>query len=224
MKILFLGTGAADYTLKHRCLDGYRRNSSILIDGTLMIDPGPCVPDALECFGVDPSQIKYVLHTHLHADHYNEETLSLLRSHGAAHVTLADGESVDVGGYHITALKGNHSVPVQHFIIDDGNSKLFYALDSAWLLYEEIAALKACGNVDLAVLDGTVGFATGDYRIFEHCDMNMIISMSKTLSGFVRRICISHMARTLHTDHATLSRAMAEHGVEVAYDGLTIEI
>ena len=51
MKILFLGTGAADYTLKHRYLDGYRRNSSILIDGTLLIDPGPCVPDALECFG-----------------------------------------------------------------------------------------------------------------------------------------------------------------------------
>ena len=89
---------------------------------------------------------------------------------------------------------------------------------------QEINALKACNGVDLAVLDGTVGFGAGDYRIFEHCDMAMIISMSKTLSQFVRRICISHMARTLHTDHATLSSAMAEHGVEVAYDGLTIEL
>ena len=224
MKLLFLGTGAADYSLKHRMLDGYRRNSSALIDGTLLIDPGPCVPDALECFGVDVSGIKYVLHTHNHFDHYNEDTLSFLRSNGATHITLADGESVDVGAYHITALKGNHSIPVQHFIVDDGKSKIFYALDSAWLLYEEISALKACNGVDLAVLDGTVGFGAGDYRIFEHCDMAMIISMSKTLSQFVRRICISHMARTLHTDHATLSSAMAEHGVEVAYDGLTIEL
>ena len=224
MNVLFLGTGAADYTHQHRMLDGYRRNSSILIDGTLLIDPGPCVPDAIECFGVDVSGIKYVLHTHEHFDHYNEGTLSFLRNSGATHIRLADGESIDVGGYHITALKGNHSVPVQHFIVDNGKHKLFYALDSAWLLYEEISAIRACGGVDLAVLDGTVGFTKGDYRIFEHCDMDMIISMSKTLSGFVGRICISHMARTLHADHATLSHAMAEHGIEVAYDGLTITL
>ena len=224
MKILFLGTGAADYSIQHRALDGYRRNSSILIDGTLLIDPGPCVPDALDCFGVRVDNIKYVLHTHTHSDHYNENTLALLQRHGATHVTLSDGESIVLGGYQITALKGNHSIPVQHFIVDDGKSKLFYGLDSAWLLYEEVQAIEECGGVDLAILDGTVGFGKGDYRIFEHCDMDMIISMSGTLAKNVKRICISHMARTLHTDHNTLSRAMAKHGIEVAYDGLVTEI
>lgn len=223
MKILFLGTGAADYKIHHRELDGYRRNSSILIDDTLLIDPGPCVPDALDCFGVDASKIKYILHTHTHSDHYNEDTLSLLRAHGAVSVSLADGEHARLGKYRVTALKGNHSVAVQHFIVDDGKSKLFYGLDSAWLLYEEVRAIEACGGVDLAVLDGTVGFGKGDYRIFEHCDMDMIISMSKTLVKSVKRICISHMARTLHTDHNTLARDMAEHGIEVAYDGLIQE-
>ena len=224
MKILFLGTGAADYQIQHKGLDGYRRNSSILIDGTLLIDPGPCVPDALDCFDVRVDGIKYVLHTHTHSDHYNEDTLALLQRQGAAHVTIPDGESIVLGGYQITALKGNHSIPVQHFIVDDGNRRLFYALDSAWLLYEEINAIKSYGGVDLAVLDGTVGFAKGDYRIFEHCDMDMVIGMSKSLAKYVKTVCISHMARTLHTDHATLSKTMSEHGITVAYDGLTIEL
>lgn len=224
MKILFLGTGAADYNIQHRALDGYRRNSSILIDGTLLIDPGPCVPDALDSFGVDASNIKYVLYTHKHYDHYNEDTLSLLHANGAHSVTIADSENANLGKYRVTALQGNHSVAVQHFIVDDGKSKLFYGLDSAWLLYNEVRAIKACGGVNLAVLDGTVGFEKGDYRIFEHCDMDMIITMSNVLKKSAKRICISHMARTLHTDHNTLARAMSEHGIEVAYDGLVTEI
>lgn len=224
MKILFLGTGAADYKIHHRELDGYRRNSSILIDDTLLIDPGPCVPDALDCFGVDASKIKYVLNTHPHSDHCNEQTLALLQANGATFISIADGETTTLNGYRVTALKGNHSIPVQHFIIDDGKSRLFYGLDAAWLLYEEVRAIEACGGVELAVLDGTVGFGKGDYRIFEHCDMDMIISMSRVLKKSVGRLFISHMARTLHTDHATLANALAEYNIEVAYDGLVIEI
>ena len=64
MKILFLGTGAADYSAEHRNLAGYRRNASALIDETLLIDPGPCVPDALATFGVRADKIRYVIHTH----------------------------------------------------------------------------------------------------------------------------------------------------------------
>ncbi len=78
MKILFLGTGAADYNEKHRDMIGYRRNSSALVDGYILIDPGPCVPDALKSFGVDVAGIKYILNTHPHKDHYNEETVKFL--------------------------------------------------------------------------------------------------------------------------------------------------
>ena len=48
MKLLFLGTGAAGWPLQRP--DGceeFRRMSAALIDGTLLIDPGPQVPDAL---------------------------------------------------------------------------------------------------------------------------------------------------------------------------------
>jgi hypothetical protein len=52
MKILFLGTGAADYTGNEKEL---RRNSSALIDDIILIDPNSYVLDAIKEFNVDIS-------------------------------------------------------------------------------------------------------------------------------------------------------------------------
>jgi len=42
MKITFLGTGAADWPLqREEKMKEFRRLSSALIDGVLLIDPGP---------------------------------------------------------------------------------------------------------------------------------------------------------------------------------------
>ena len=222
MKILFLGTGAADYSERHRGTEGYRRNSSALVDGCILIDPGPCVPDAIVSMGVDATKIRYIINTHPHKDHYNEKTVEFLQNAGAELIEFCDRESKTLDHYTVTALSGNHSIAVQHFIIEDGNSKLFYGLDSAWLLYHEIQEIKARG-IDLAVLDGTIGFVKGDYRVFEHCNMEMILTMKQSLSEHIKRICISHMARTLHTDHGTLAREMSKYGIEVAFDGWMTE-
>ena len=223
MKILFLGTGAADYSAEHRNLAGYRRNASALIDETLLIDPGPCVPDAIATFGVRADKIRYVIHTHRHSDHFNQETLAAMEAQGAQFITFEDGETKRVGAYEITALAANHSIKAQHFIIDDGEKKLFYGLDSAWLLYGEVQAIIE-RKIDLAVLDATIGFVAGDYRIFEHNDLGMVLSMKAALSPYVERFVISHMARTLHDPHPVLAEQMASHGVEVAYDGWETEI
>jgi phosphoribosyl 1,2-cyclic phosphate phosphodiesterase len=223
MKILFLGTGAADYSEEHRNLSGYRRNASALIDETLLIDPGPCVPDALATFKVRTDKIRYVINTHPHSDHFNKETLAALEAQGAKFITFEDGETKQVGAYEITALAANHSIKTQHFIIDDGEKKLFYGLDSAWLLYSEVQEIIQ-KKIDLAVLDATIGFIEGDYRIFEHNNLPMVIEMKKTLSPHVSRFMISHMARTLHTDHEALVKAMKPHGIEVAFDGWICEI
>ena len=76
MKITFLGTGAADWNFqKHRDIEGFRRNSSLLIDDRLLIDPGADVPDALQCFHKSRDKIKYIINTHRHSDHYSEDTI-----------------------------------------------------------------------------------------------------------------------------------------------------
>ena len=224
MKILYLGTGAADWVAKDDYENPeYRRNSSALINRELLIDPGPCVPEALDTFGVDKSAIKYVIKTHDHYDHYNEDTLKMLTDGGAEFYDLSAGGVFNIGGYEVTALKGNHTFPVVHFIISDGEKKLFYGLDGAWLMYEEYSTIKRMG-IDYAVFDATVGFSSGDFRIFEHNDLNMVIEMKHTLARHIKRFAISHMAKGLHTGHAELAAAMAEHSVEVAKDGVEVEI
>lgn len=224
MEILFLGTGAADYNFEtDRNNPGYRRNSSILIDGTILVDPGPCVLDAIEEFGVDAGSIKYIIVTHTHEDHYNEETVKWLEDRGAKLVDIPCEVETDLGNHRITAYAGNHTIPVKHYIVECDGSRLFYGLDSAWLMYSEVQAIKEKG-VDVAVLDGTIGFVDGDRRIFEHCNMNMIIEIQKSLKESVGKFYISHMAKTLHTDHDTLSDAMDKYDIGVAYDGMEINI
>ena len=100
---------------------------------------------------------------------------------------------------------------------------MFYGLDGAWLQYEEIDAIWKKG-VDLAVFDATVGFVNGDWRIFEHNNLNMVLEMQRTLAPYVKKFGISHLARTLHTDHETLVQAMAQYAIDVACDGLEITI
>lgn len=222
MQIKFLGTGAADWPEKRTTETFFRRLSSTLIDGVLLIDPGPCVPDALEEYGI--SGIKYVLNTHRHSDHFNEDTLKMLVDNGAEFVEIPQGATIKVGKYNITALKGNHSTAEDctHYIIDDGSKKIFYGLDGAWLLYAEYTAIREMG-IDLAILDGTTGME-GDIRIFEHNDLNMVITMKKTLKEHVKRFMITHLARTLHKEHQLVVKDLAPHGIEVAYDGLEVEV
>lgn len=224
MKLLFLGTGAADWPKKkNEGAREYRRNSAVLLDDFILIDPGPGVLDAADEYGVDVKKIKYIINTHRHSDHYNPLTVASLMRAGAEMVYLKADEEIWLDDYHIQALAANHGTCAEavHFLIDDGKSRLFYGLDGAWLLYREIQAIRE-KTVDYAVLDATVGFIEGDYRVFEHNNLYMVAQMKTSLEAHVKRFCISHMARTLHTDHQTLAAEMEKLGIETAYDGMTV--
>ena len=223
MKIKFLGTGAADWAPDRRDHgDEYRGNASALINDSILIDPGPTVPAALEKFGIAPETIKYIINTHKHKDHFNGDTLAFLESKGAEFVEI-EGEKI-LDGVKITATTGHHRVPTKHYLFDDGEHKIYYALDSAWLLYDEVQLIIDKAPVDLIVLDCTVGHQDGDYRIFEHNNINMVIEMKKTLKEYIKSFYISHMSCGLHDDHDVICRDLEPYGIEVAYDGLEIEI
>lgn len=228
MKIQFLGTGAADWDISRPSRDiNFRRYSSALIDDTLLIDPGPCVFEFADTFGLTHTldSVKYVINTHSHSDHFDADTLSRLESNGAEFIAFSAGESRRVGKYEIEAFAANHATaekPV-HFMISDGEKRIFYGLDGAWLLYDEYRAFARL-KPELAVLDATIGDIRGDYRIFEHNNLHMVEEMKQTLDGFCPRFMISHMARTLHGSHAQLCERMKPSGIEVAYDGLIVEL
>lgn len=226
MNILFLGTGAADWPIeKPDSMIEFRRCSSVLIDDAFLIDPGPQVPEALVAYGKSAKNIRWIIHTHRHNDHYHEHTVEFLQQNGAEHHLFTANEVKQIGDYKVSAYRGNHATSAEtlHYIIEDGHSSLFYGLDGAWLTYEEVAGIREkCP--DLAVLDATIGHVDGDYRIFEHNNLNMVLEMQKTLAPFVKQFCISHMARTLHTDQKTLTEMMAKHHILTAYDGMELEI
>ena len=83
MKLTFLGTGAADWTEKD-FIEGreYRRWSSALIDGTLLIDPGPHIYHFAEKCGANDMfrGVKSIIVTHTHKDHFSSATLRRLLS------------------------------------------------------------------------------------------------------------------------------------------------
>ena len=225
MKILFLGTGAADWPSVKKQGAEHRRFSAALINGELLIDFSAQLKDSLDEYNIPMEQIKYALNTHKHRDHYSEKTLAELNAAGAQYLQFTAGGEKSVGGYRIYAYAGNHGTckDTLHYIISDGKKSLFYGLDGAWLMYEEVEGIKT-HKPDFAVLDATVGFVDGDYRIFEHNNLNMILEIKKSLAPYVGRFCISHMARTLHSDHKELSKQMEDRGITVAYDGLEIEL
>ncbi len=226
MIIQFLGTGAADWpTKKNASMKEYRRMCSAIIDETLLIDPGPQVIAALEEYNIDKKQIKYVINTHEHGDHFCRQTVKELEKNGAQFIEINAGEKIQLGNYTIYSYFANHATckNAKHFIIADKKHSVFYGLDGAWLLYDEVQAIKE-KRPDLAVLDATIGFVEADYRIFEHNNLNMVFEIKKTLSSYVKRFCISHMAFTLHTDHKTLEKMLKKEEILVAYDGMKIEL
>ena len=226
MKITFLGTGAADWPLQR--VDGmneFRRLSSALIDGVLLIDPGPQVLEALDELKIDPKTIKYIINTHRHSDHFNQHTADVICEAGAEFVDIADGESKSLGKYTVHAYEANHETckNAVHFFILDGEKTLFYGLDGAWLKLSEFRAMMKL-KPDLTVLDGTIGWRNGDVRIFEHNNLNMVLEMKKTLDPYVKAYAISHMAMTLHDSQEKLQADMSPYGIVAAYDGLTLEV
>ncbi len=74
-------------------------------------------------------------------------------------------------------------------------------------------------KIDFAVFDCTIGNYPGDYGIFEHININMVLEMKQSLQPHIKRFCISHIARALHDPHEALESQMKSDNIEVAFDG-----
>lgn len=251
-EILFLGTGAADWGLDVPDLP-LRRFSSILMNGKLLVDPGPHVFHFLQSFDAPDlyRDVSHVLLTHSHPDHFSRDTLCRLTQ--SRPITFCADEAVkdmvadipnlhfctmplwcpsQIGGYEVIPLAANHSTDVadelpRHYIIrTPSGKKIFYGCDGAWLCNRTWKALRGhC--FDVMVLDGTIGAARGDSRIFEHNSQEMVHVMSAAFrrAGIVGNgtaLCISHLARTLHGTQQEEEAFNAPDGITVAYDGLKL--
>ncbi len=243
MKLEFLGTGAADWNGPDERGE-YRRLTSTLIDGALLIDVTHTVDDQIK----NPQTITDVLFTHSHSDHFNLDALKALAparvyaheswageiaAEGLTVVALRVGERVQAGDFIITPMPSNHSTEKSyettlHYLIEKGGKTLLYATDGAWLLNQEHHIMDDT-VLDAAVFDATIGDgARGDFRVFEHNSIDMVRLMTETMfkTGRLRAdasVYLTHMARTLHASQAEVE-ARLEKPFIACFDGMTAEI
>lgn len=253
MKVLFMGTGAADWIISERREhEFFRRLTSAKVNEDLMIDCSADTEDYINQNDISLIGIKDLLITHTHSDHYSPDTIKNylsknikiwaeekaqaqivgdLPEYNLCKVSLF--KPIQVGDYEIIAVPANHSVsdieqiPL-HYIIKHGGKTVFWGCDGAWFTNQSWNEIRK-HTYDLFVLDGTLGDAVGDYRVFEHNNLNMICEMAATIrsQNLLKengRIIISHMSRYAHKPHEVLTKDMKNYEIEVAYDGLELEI
>lgn len=250
MKLLFLGTGAADgmnmafsgFSDKNR-----RRCSAVLIDGHILIDCGPHILNSLEAAKVDAACITDIVFTHLHGDHYNRDNIERIAAAGKRKLNLWFREDAEVpefdncelhpmtlykaystDGYTLTGVLANHEMYPQNISVEKDGKKLFYGTDGAWLMGDTVRYMKD-KLYDSVILDCTVGDYAGDYRMGEHNSLPMIRLMKESMktlkitnekTGFY----ITHLAMCLHKSHDETAKICEKDGITVAYDGLEIDI
>lgn len=258
MKFRFLGTAACDYspllqTIYKDCLDkDARRSSSALVDGHILIDCGYHTLESLHIQGINYADIDILLLTHLHDDHYipehvkkiasaSQRTLVIYASESAVSQLKEElvGSNVEIHGVPccqriavgeditIMPLPANHTAHCVHYFIEASGKKICYATDGAWIMYDAFYALRDA-DLDLLVLDCTVGDYEGDYRVAEHNSIPMVRSMLQSFSKFHicnrGKIYITHIAPSLHKSHAETVELLKDDEINVAYDGLEIEL
>ena len=242
MKLTFLGTGAADW--KGPLANGeYRRFTSTLFDGRLLIDGTRTIGDVMPA----PGAAEAMLFTHSHKDHFDPEFLRAVAPKQAfaekgwasefGMEGVEAGKTFRAAEYEITPVPANHSTDREreqtlNYILSNGQARILYATDGAWLTNGAYHAIRRGEPLDAAVFDGTVGDDfPDDWRVFEHNTLPMVRVMRASLvkAGLLKRgapVFVTHLARTLHPDQKTLTarESAREDPLIVAYDGLTAEI
>ena len=212
MRLIFLGSGTAGAKLcpNAEIKAGQRRCTSVMIDGSILVDVALQSFDQANSLGLDVSLVTDVFISHTHRDHYMKEALlSYARaSRGkinlhchvssvhALNITDEEKELVNVcphelfdiveyGGARVTVLPANHMVdddcPV-HYIFEKDGKSLFYGLDGAWFCARTWEYMRKNTHLDAAILDSTVGDDAGNFRIGTHNTVPMLRLLIAALS------------------------------------------
>lgn len=251
-EVLFLGTGAADWTMEHKG-DFFRRNSAALINRELMLDCGGHIFDFAESMSEDNlyQSVTDIIITHNHDDHFcresvlklaenqkirvgcNKQICDVLGEHpNIEFILLTPFAAAKMGKYEITPLLANHDMVIDgdacafHYIIKTpDDKKLFYGLDGAWFLRPSWEEMKR-HRFHVMVFDCTVG-DHADWRLFEHNTipmLRMMVEGIKTADMLDEKglLVASHLARTLHDSHEETEKILQEIPMLTAYDGMKL--
>lgn len=141
--------------------------------------------------------------------------------------TVQAGDSWQSGGYTITAYHAWHAVghlETLFYGIDDGRHALLYATDTGPFPEDTRQALRG-RSFDVIVLEETMG--VGQYE--QHLGFKSFLEQAEWMreEGLLRpagQLVATHFSHSGNPLHAELEAFFNPRGVEVAYDGLEINI
>jgi phosphoribosyl 1,2-cyclic phosphate phosphodiesterase len=133
------------------------------------------------------------------------------------------------GPYQVMSLKANHApeTTAMLYLIERDGRAIFYGTDTGELPPETWDALAAYSKpIDLVVLDHTFGFRG---RSNGHMNYEQFLEQAARLRelGLLAdssRVFATHLGHHSNPIHPELAAFAAQHGYEVAYDGLVIEV
>jgi phosphoribosyl 1,2-cyclic phosphodiesterase len=133
------------------------------------------------------------------------------------------------GRYEVTAYFASHDPLVESLLyaVESEGRSIFYGTDTAALPEKTWQAFHQFGvNFDLVILDHTYGpEQEGDdhlnaWGLIKHIERMRVEGLIKE-SGRVFATHIAHEGNPIHTKLAAFA---SQHGYEVAYDGLTLQV
>jgi phosphoribosyl 1,2-cyclic phosphate phosphodiesterase len=136
-------------------------------------------------------------------------------------------QSFTIGRYHVTTFPANHDPTVDcllYAIEADGRS-IFYGTDTAVLPEETWQAFHQYKlRFDVVILDHTYGpDEPGGDHLSAHQFIEHIARMrTEGLLTDKARTLATHIAHQGNPPHPELADFAAQHGYEIAYDGLTV--
>jgi len=134
-----------------------------------------------------------------------------------------------MGNYRIVAFPANHApgMGALLFAVEENGRSIFYGTDTASLFEETWQAFHQFQmKFDLVILDHTYGPSQpgsdhlSAYQVIEHVQRMRSEGLLKS-NG---RAFATHIAHEGNPAHPELAAFAAEHGYEVAYDGLILEV
>jgi phosphoribosyl 1,2-cyclic phosphate phosphodiesterase len=137
--------------------------------------------------------------------------------------------SFEYGGYHITPFPANHALKLGAMVyaVEKNNKRIFYGTDTGVFFEETWQAFHRFNlHFDLVILDHTYGLTKSGsdhlnaFQVIEHAER----MQSEGLLTPTARIFATHIAHEGNPPYPELSGFARQHGYEIAYDGLRLEV
>ena len=138
---------------------------------------------------------------------------------------LRAGDSVANGGYALRALPAVHAEEKHEcllYLIERQGCRLFYGTDTG-PLSESAWEILSAWPPDLAILDATMGTASGNH----HMGMEQVVATAERLrqiAGPGVQVIAHHFSHQNNPCYEELVRIYGAHNIRVSYDGMIVTL